>query len=195
MAAPTNTTRDSLIEAAIQVFAAKPTATLAEVAEAAGVKRVTLHRLFGTREELLKEIAIRSLAEMDHACEKAVEGTKSALDALRAIVEALVPVGDRCYFLWEQSDVWEEPSVAKQTARQDKELEELIEMAKAEGSIAADIPTAWIIASIVSVVYAALTTSRSGDIAVNDAGKLAVRTLFAGIEAKPTKKKERRRKR
>ncbi len=190
MALP-RSTKDSLLAAAIEVLSIRPRATLAEIAEAAGVRRVTLHRLLGTRDELLKEIAIQSLAEMDEACQKASEDAQSAIDALRASVEALVPVGDRCHFLWTQSEVWEEPSVAKEVARQNTELADLIDEAKAEGSIATDIPNAWIIAAIEAVVFAALTTARAGDVAVNDAGKLAARTLFAGLE-KPSNRQRRR---
>ena len=191
MLAVPETTKDSLLSAAIEVLSARPTATLADIAEAAGVRRVTLHRLLGTRDELLREIAIRSLAEMDEACQKAVEDAESAIAALRACVEALVPVGDRCHFLWTQAKVWEEASVAQEVARQNAELATLIDEAKAEGSIATDMPNAWIIAAIESVVFAALTTARAGDVAVNDAGQLAVRTLFAGIETSRARQRRR----
>lgn len=192
MSTEQTTTKDSLIEAAIRVFAAQPSATLADVAEAAGVRRVTLHRLLGTRDELLREIAFRSLAEMDEACRIAAEDTDSAIAALRACVEALVPVGDRCHFLWTQDEVWQEPRIAKEVNRQNEELSELIDEAKSDGDLAHDIPNAWIIAAIESVVFAALTTARSGNIAANDAGRLAVRTLFDGIQSSPAKKRRRR---
>ncbi len=185
---PKPNTKDSIIEAAIQVLASRPSASLSEVAESAGVKRVTLHRLVGTREELLKEIAIQSLEEMDQACTHAAEGAKTAIAALRAIVAALVPVGDRCHFLWSQDWVWEEPRVAKKIAKQNMELFALLNLAKAEGSISPDIPNAWISAAIDAVVFAALTTSRAGDIAVNDSAALAVRTLFNGIETNSGKR-------
>lgn len=173
-------------------MASRPSASLSEIAEAAGVKRVTLHRLVGTRDELLKEIAVRSLDEMDKACTIAAKGTKTAIAALRAIVAALVPVGDRCHFLWSQDSVWDEPRVAKKVAKQNKELFALFDLAKAEGSIPSDLPNAWINSAIEAVVYAALTSARSGDIAVNDAAKLAVRTLFDGMEAKARKSKRGR---
>ncbi len=186
------TTRDSLIDAAIRVFAARPAASLTDVAEAAGVRRVTLHRLIGSRDDLLKEIAIQSIAEMDEVCHQAVENADSAIDALRACVEALVPVGDRCHFLWTQTEVWKEATVAKEVARQNHELADLIDQAKSEGSIAADIPNAWITAAIEAVVFAALQTARAGDIAVNDAGKLAARTLLAGIGTSPTNRRRKK---
>lgn len=191
MSTEPQSTKDSLLSAAINVLSTRPAATLAEIAEAAGVRRVTLHRLVGTRDDLLREIAMRSLAEMDEACQKAVENAQSAIAALRASVEALVPVGDRCHFLWTQAKVWEEPSVAKEVARQNAELAALIDAAKAEGSIATDIPNAWIIAAIEAVVFAALTSARAGDVAVNDAGTLATRTLFAGLETAPASQRRR----
>lgn len=187
---PENATKNALIEAAIAELAANPAASLSEIANAAGVKRVTLHRLIGTRDDLLRDIAIRSMAEMETACDEAAKSAPTAIAALRAIVEALVPVGDRCHFLWHLSGVWEEQSVAKESARQDQEMFALIDLAKKEGSIPSDIPNAWILASIISVVYTALRTARAGDIAVNDAGKLAVRTLFDGIEAKSKQNKK-----
>ncbi|HBE66607.1 MAG TPA: TetR/AcrR family transcriptional regulator [Planctomycetaceae bacterium] len=192
MNAKLDTTKEKLLEAAIGLLAANPAASLADIASEAGVKRVTLHRLVGTRDDLLAEIASRSLAETDAACERAMRNAKTSFEALKACVEALVPVGDRWHFLWMQSEVWEEPSVAKKIARQNAELSELIEDAKAEGAIDAGIPTAWIVAAIEAVVFAALSTTRSGDIAVNDAGKLAVRTLIQGIEKKPVRKRARK---
>ena len=181
---PKNTTKETIIEAAIEALAANPAISLAQIADSAGVKRVTLHRLVGTRDDLLQEIAIRSMAEMDEVCSEAAKGATTAIAALKAIVEALVPVGDRCHFLWNLTDVWEEPNVAKEAARQDQEMIALIDLAKAEGSISAEFPTPWILASMMSVVYTALHTARAGDIAVNEAGQLAVRTLFDGFENK-----------
>lgn len=192
MPAQPDTTKQLLVEAAIRVLTLNPSASLSDVAAEAGVKRVTLHRLIGTRDDLLKEILARSLAEMDAACELATQNSKTYLEALKACVLALVPVGDRFHFLWTQADVWEEPSLAEDIARQNAELGQLIDDAKSEGAIEPDIPTKWIIAAIESIVFTALSTARAGDIAVNDAGKLAVRTLFQGIEKQSVGKRRRK---
>lgn len=184
---PTSSTKEALIDAAIRVLAAQPTATLADIADSAGVKRVTLHRLIGTREDLLRDIALRSLNEMDAACYAAAADAETAFEKLRAIVAVLVPLADRVHFLWNDPSAWEDEAVARQISRHDQELGELIDQAKADGDIAMDIPNAWIIASLNAVLFAALSASRAGDIAVNDASDLAVRTLFDGI-ANPVKR-------
>lgn len=178
---PNLSTKDALIDAAIRVFSARPSASLSDVAEEAGVKRVTLHRLIGSRDDLLNSIALRSLEEMETAAEEAMKSETTAVGMLRAMVAALVPIADRCHFLWQHPSIWESENLAKEIERQNSELGELIDHAKLEGSVAIDIPNAWILASMEAIVYTALTTSRSGAIATNDAADLAVRTFFHGI--------------
>ena len=78
--------------------------------------------------------------------------------------------------------------MSKQVAKDNDEMSALIDEAKAEGGIASHIPNAWILAAIESVVFAALTASRAGDIAVNEAGRLAADTLFDGISGRRRKK-------
>lgn len=180
--------KQMLIDAAVLVLSRDPSAALSTIAEKAGVQRVTLHRHFGSREALIREVALFSLNEMDSASKKAAKGAKSYTDALRKIVAALVPIGDRFHFLWNQKEVWEDRALKKRAQKDDKELIRLIEKSKKEGGIDAEVPNAWILASIEAVVFMALNAVQSGAIAPNDAPELAVRTLFNGIGG--TKKKK-----
>jgi AcrR family transcriptional regulator len=172
-----------LIDAAVELLARNPGAPLAEIAEAAGVKRVTLHRHFGNRESLLREVALTCLDEMDRAGKLAAKGSKSYTEALKAIVAALVPVGDRFHFLWNQQnhELWKDRKLKKRLLKEDKELSGLVEKAKKEGSIDSSIPTAWVISSIDAIIFAASESIISGAIAANDASELAIRTLFQGM--------------
>ena len=177
--------KQMLIDAAVKLLARNPGAPLAEIAEAAGVKRVTLHRHFGNRETLLREVALFCLEEMDRAGSASAKGSESYTEALKAITAALVPVGDRFRFLWNQrnSEIWQDRKLKKRLAKEDKELAGLIEKAKKEGGIDTSIPTAWIVSSIDAIVFAASESIRAGSIAANDAPYLAVRTLFRGISS------------
>lgn len=179
-----NTTKDKLLEAAVRVLNNQPRASLADIAEAAGVKRVTLHRVIGTREELLRDVALRALDQMDEASYAAIKGKRKAFEQLKAIVGALVPYADSCHFLWKNPDVWDDPEIAREIKRHDKELCDLIDRAKEEGDILSFIPNSWIIASLDAVLYAAASTSQAGNIATNDASALAIQTLFGGITKK-----------
>ncbi|MGE4428192.1 MAG: TetR/AcrR family transcriptional regulator, partial [Solirubrobacteraceae bacterium] len=52
---------DPILVAALRALNADPTASMAQIAEAAGVGRATLHRHFASREVLLHEIGVHAL--------------------------------------------------------------------------------------------------------------------------------------
>ena len=54
-------TRPSLLDVAAEVLVADPAASLAEVAEAAGIGRTTLHKHYATRDDLLTAVGNRAL--------------------------------------------------------------------------------------------------------------------------------------
>ena len=176
---PSNPTRDRLIEAAITQLAANPKATLAQIAAAAGVKRVTLHRLLGSRKSLLQIIAVQALRDMDQACQRAAANEITATGALKAIVAALVPLADRVHFLWDEAQAWS--GLQAETDRHNAELAVVIDAAKAEGGISKAIPSSWILASIDATLFTALTAVRNGEVSRAQAADLATATLFGGI--------------
>src|SRR5918995_1052203 len=68
-----DTTRRAILGAAASVLARDRAATLAEIAEAAGVGRSTLHRHFADREELVAAAVEDSLAALGQAVEGAFD--------------------------------------------------------------------------------------------------------------------------
>ena len=54
-------TAAALLDAAVEVLVADPSASLAEVAEAAGIGRTTLHKHYPTRDHLLRAVGHRSI--------------------------------------------------------------------------------------------------------------------------------------
>src|SRR6185312_1164151 len=85
-----------LLDVAAAVLVANPGASLAEVAEAAGVGRTTLHKHYATRDDLLRAVAHRALDLWDDA----VTGVVDAGGDLAALVAAMVPIGPQLAFLW-----------------------------------------------------------------------------------------------
>ncbi|MGI9504413.1 MAG: TetR/AcrR family transcriptional regulator [Geminicoccaceae bacterium] len=66
--------RDAIIEAAFQLFGRDPSASLADIAERAGVGRATLHRHFKGRDDLMVVLAHTAMRELDEAVDTATEG-------------------------------------------------------------------------------------------------------------------------
>lgn len=174
------TAREALIEAGFAVLSRNAGASLAEIADAAGVGRATLHRYFPTRDELLRSLALTAITEMDAAAEDAAQDAESYSDALRASLEALIPLSTRHGFLANEP-IGDDPELAREYARQKEEVRELVEAAKSEGSFDATVPTTWIVHAYEYLLYAAWESVNEGEATANQAANLAWRTLTAGL--------------
>src|SRR5258705_2059677 len=89
--APPRAAKPSLLDVAAEVLVTNPSASLAEVAEAAGIGRTTLHKQYATRDDLMKAVGHRAI----DLWERAVDEVSAADDAdggLRAVVAAMVPI-------------------------------------------------------------------------------------------------------
>lgn len=159
-------------------------ATLAEVAERAGIGRATLHRHFAGRRDLIRALALIAIAEMDEAVDAACAGLEKVEDRLRAALGALIPLGDRHGFL-AREPLEDEPEIDRAFARQMKELEAEIEAAKAEGVFDPAIATAWIREAYDHLLYAAWECVDAESLTKTQAADLAWRTLMNGVGAKP----------
>lgn len=181
-------TRQLVLDAAARILSQNQGASLAEVAEIAGVGRATVYRYFPTRDKLLQELSIQALDETDKAVE-GYEELENSLDYLKLIAEALIPIGDKYFFLMTHRSSLTDPIVKRRYNRQLRQVEETVEMLKEDGHFSNEIPTAWIVACIDMLIYTAWQTVHDGSVARNEAADLLVRTLQTGFstqaEAKP----------
>lgn len=176
------TARRAIVDAAIRLWSVNPGASLQEVAVRAGVGRATLHRHFHGREALLAEVAHTCLDEMRAAVGALLAPAASARERLRGMFEAVIPLGDRYSFL-QREPVADEEAVAGYRAQLDW-VAALVADLKAEGDIAAEVPSAWVVAQIDQLVWTAWNETARGRVAAADAASLAVRTLLEGLGGK-----------
>lgn len=171
--------RRAIVDAAIRLWSVNPGATLHEVAMRAGVGRATLHRQFHGRDALLAEVARTCIDEMRGAVGGLVAPGASAGERLRGMFEAVIPLGDRYSFLQRES-VTDGAAVAGYRAQLDW-VAALVADLKAEGDIAPEVPSAWVVAQIDQLVWTAWNETARGRVAAADAASLAVRTLLEGL--------------
>ena len=174
-------TRATILDAALGVMAQNPGASLAEVAAEAGVGRTTLYRYFSTREALVAELALTAFEEMSAAVLPVYEQSLGGRAALEKIIEALAPLGDRFHFLWSEVNIYHDETVATSYTDMLSKLHRLIDAAKAEGAIAPDISSAWAIAAMDSLIWAAWVTVKQGYLGHREAPALVIRSLFQGL--------------
>ncbi len=174
------TTHDAILEAGYRLLSSNSGASMADIAEAAGVGRATLHRHFATREDLMSALAKRALKELSQAIETATKDAPSYTEGLRLALEAVIPLADRQAFLTlEAAD--HDIDIARAYEQERKETAAAFDAAKFEGSFAKDIPAEWMVAMYDAVIDAAWTLVRAEDATPKQAAKFAWRMLTAGL--------------
>lgn len=153
---------------------------MSEIALNAGVGRATLHRHFRGRDELIDAIHHQCLDETNAAVVAVDKADCRARDRLGAMLEAVIPLGDRFHFLRAESG--RDPALAQRYQQELDWLRELVLALKGENEIGADVPTGWALAQIDQLVWCAWCEVSEGRLAAADAPALAVRTLLAGLK-------------
>ncbi len=169
---------EAVRQAAIAVLSRNPAAPLAQIALRAGVGRATLHRHFPSRAELIREIALDAL-DATAAALAPVAAAPTARAALEQMFEAMIPLASQYQFL--SRCALDDPEVERRYALQSGQLAQLVEGLRREGALAPDVPPAWAVAQIDSLIWTTWAAVERGEIAARSAAALAVRTLLAGI--------------
>jgi AcrR family transcriptional regulator len=176
--------RQPLLDVVAEVLVADPSASLAQVAEAAGIGRTTLHKHYATRDELIRAVGQRAVQLWEQAVDAVREQEHDEPDGgLRALVDAMIPIGPQLAFLWRTPAFDHMPEIFKSwKAAEDSGLE-VLARAQAAGLIAADVPHFWLLQTLYSLVYVAAESVRSGHLASRSATDLVLRTLLHGLGA------------
>jgi len=181
--------RQPLLDVVAEVLVANPSASLAEVAEAAGIGRTTLHKHYATRDELIRAVGRRAI----HLWEQAVETVQARGDrhqdpdgGLRALVDAMVPIGPQLAFLWRTPAFDHMKDIAEPWKAVEESGLDVLRRAQSAGLIAPDVPQYWLLQTLYSLVYVAAESVRSGHLAPRFATDLVLRTLLHGIGAPQT---------
>jgi len=174
-------TREILLDAAITVFSKNPGAPLNDIADFAGVGRATLYRQFPSRDALVRELVLVSYQQMNDAVQPVLAQNLTGGELLLALLEAIIPLGDRYYFLLLERSFDDDPEIRRLQKQDEEEWRELAQHLQAENVIAAEVPDAWVISTLEALIYAAWKSVREGYIARREAHRLVYRTLVSGL--------------
>ena len=176
--------RDRIVEATATVWAADPSATLDVVAQRAGVGRATLHRHFPSRAALIRTAALEGIAALTAALDAAALGQRKPAEALDALINILVPFGDRLHFLLVTGELIDDPDLAAAEAAESPPPKAMGEAAAA-GVLRNDLPAAWRFRALEALLYAAWTAVAAGEIARLEAPELVRDTFRRGFGTTP----------
>jgi AcrR family transcriptional regulator len=175
-------TRPSLLDVAAQVLVADPAASLADVAEAAGIGRTTLHKHYATREDLLHAVGDRAIDLWEHAI-GGITGQEDPDGGLRAMTTAMIPIGPQLAFLWRTPTFDHVKEIEVRWGAVEAATQAILSQAQARGVIATGMPDWWLLATYFALVYVAAESVQSGRLAPLDAPAFVLDTFLHGIGA------------
>ncbi|MEV0648459.1 TetR/AcrR family transcriptional regulator [Phytomonospora sp. NPDC050363] len=182
--------REQIARAAIRRLNADPVASMAEIAESAGVSRATLHRHFASREELMTELGRESVGSWRRVLDDAGIDEAAALgtpEALNAALDSLChhwirDVEEYGFALTETAAYGQDDllvAVEEQHARENA----FYAAAQKAGVLRADMPEVWIGHLAFGLLVGLREALRRGDIAVRDAERLLRESFLRGCAA------------
>jgi AcrR family transcriptional regulator len=169
--------RRPLLDVVAEVLLADPSASLTDVAAAAGIGRTTLHKHYATRADLVSAVGHRAI----DLWEEAVDGVEQTGGGLRDLTDALIPIGSQLTFLWRSPELDHVSDINERWAAVERRGLAVLEKGRSSGGVRDDVPDWWLLQTFYSLVYVAAESIRSGRLAPRDATDMVLSTLLNGV--------------
>ena len=170
---------EQILDAAAEVLARRPDATLQSIAKAAGVSRTTIFNKFPTRDALLEALAVDSLGRIGEVMARVPKGEPGDVrEVMTRITHDLMPLAPRTTFLRlvpglgnDLDQHWQEVATP---------LAIYMTVAQAHGRLRADQPPRWFVASYIGLLFAAWDEISQGELGPVQASRLVIETWMTG---------------
>ncbi|KIX78239.1 TetR/AcrR family transcriptional regulator [Streptomyces sp. JL4002] len=172
--------RDQVLRDAAALLSRKSTATMDEVARAAGIGRATLHRHFAGRDALVRALEELGIREFESAFDRARLDAGSATEALRRLVAETEPNAQLLAFLVTENQLFEGDEVNEGWARLDARVTALFRRGQEEGDIRIDLSPAWLTEALYGLVGSCAWAVMDGRVAAKDFQYMITELLLGG---------------
>lgn len=174
-----------IVAAARRALSADPEARVDDIAQAAGVGRMTLYGHFPSRADLVEAAVVDAL--------RAGEQTLSAIDLTGDAMAAVVRLLESSWSLAAESSALLGAAEGALPAARILELhaepasrvEELLRRGQDQGVFRADLPISWLISVIHQILHGAAGEIRAGRLAPDDAGRVIIATVLPILAVPP----------
>ena len=175
---------ETILDAAERCLAADPDASMSDIANEAGLGRVTIYGHFKTRAELIEVVARRVLDDANRVLAD-VDLTGDAADALARLVEGSWEVTIRSGSLIVAAEKALPAHVVR--AVHAGELEDRVRNflagAQRVGSFRSDLSTEWLVATFHATLHAAANEIEAGRLDAEEAAGVITATLLGAFRA------------
>ncbi|WP_338694537.1 helix-turn-helix domain-containing protein [Streptomyces sp. Q6] len=173
--------REQMLRSAAALLTRKSTATMDEVARAAGISRATLHRHFAGRDALVRALEDLGIQECDAALDRARLEDGPAADALRRLVGAIEPSAPLLAFLVTENQLFEGEGQNEGWARLDARIGALFRRGQESGEFRIDLTPAWLTEALYGLIGSGAWAVMDGRVAANDFPFMITELLLGGV--------------
>lgn len=171
---------EAIIQAGMELLSADPTASVGDIAEAAGVGRVTLYGHFPSREALVEAVVAHAIAATEQSLDNPELDRLPAPAAMTALIGSSWEILDRHTRLF----VAAERVMSREKLREHHELplkrvERIIARGREEGAFRTDLPLPWLVSTVFSVLHNAAQEIEAGRLERPEADQVLTATLLA----------------
>jgi AcrR family transcriptional regulator len=171
----------AILDAATDCLARDPEMSIADIAAAAGVGRITLYGHFKTRAELVDAVLVRTIAQADAILDATDTGGDPAGALARLVAASWQIVHQfRNILLAAQREL---PAERIRGLHDPilRRVQSLIGRGRRAGTFRSDLPEQWLITTAFSLMHAAAEDAAAGRLTADDAAPLITATLLAAF--------------
>jgi TetR/AcrR family transcriptional regulator, mexCD-oprJ operon repressor len=174
----------AILEAGLACFSRNPDASVAEVAQAAGVGRVTLYGHFPSRQALVDAVLAHAIRQAHAALDAEAIDHGPASGALSRLIRSSWRVVDhhRSLLAAAQHDL-PPARIRRHHDQAMARVERLIARGQDEGDFRTDLPRPWLVATFYSLMHAAAEEVDAGRLDPAQAGGVLATTILAALAA------------
>ncbi|MYV49544.1 TetR family transcriptional regulator [Streptomyces sp. SID2888] len=173
--------RDLVLRSAAALLTRKSTATLDEVARAAGISRATLHRHFAGRDALVRALEALGIEECEAALDAARLDEGPVREALQRFVAEIEPAAGLLAFLYTENQLFEGEQQNEGWTRIDARAAALFRRGQESGELRIDLSPAWLTEALYGLLASGAWAVLEGRLAPKDFTYMIVELLLGGV--------------
>ncbi len=179
--------REHVLRAAAALLTRRATASMDEIARAAGVSRATLHRHFPGRDALVHALGTMGVAQILGRLDEARIEDGDPVEAVRRLIGEAIPVSGFLAFLYGENQLADSQAVGEGWERIDERVSALFRRGQEQGLFRYDMSPSWLCEALYALIAASAWSVQDGTMARRDAGRMVADLLLGGMLREPSK--------
>ncbi|PSM39872.1 TetR family transcriptional regulator [Streptomyces dioscori] len=172
--------REHVLRSAAALLTRRATATMDEVAKAAGISRATLHRQFAGRDALVRALEELGIQECEAALGAARLDDGTAREAVRRLVGEFESAAGLLGFLYTENQLFEGEEQNAGWSRIDARIAALFRRGQESGEFRIDLTPAWLTEALYGLFASGAWAVSEGRVAAKDFQYMIVELLLGG---------------